>query len=80
LNRAQGVAGSGADAREVDKLDDFFIISGGFFVDATDDFRLTLSVTNLFNRQGQNYFGELHPSSYNDLIGRRFQMSVRTTF
>lgn len=80
LNRAPGVAGSGPDAREVDKLNDYFIVSGGFFIDATDDFRITLSVTNLLNRQGQNYFGELHPSSYNDLIGRRFQMSVRATF
>ena len=80
LNRAPGVAGSGADAREIDKLKAYVIVSGGVFFDATDDFRLTLSVTNLFNRQGQNYFGELIPASYNDLIGRRFQISARATF
>ena len=80
LNRAPGVAGSGADAREIDKLRGYVIVSGGVFFDATDDFRLTLSVTNLFNRQGQNYFGELIPASYNDLIGRRFQISARATF
>jgi outer membrane receptor protein involved in Fe transport len=80
LNRAPGVAGSGADARELDKLNDYVIVSGGVFVDATEDFRVTLSVTNLLNRQGQKYFGELHPSSYNDLIGRRFQLSVRASF
>jgi outer membrane receptor protein involved in Fe transport len=80
LNRAPGVAGSGPDARELDKLKAYVVVSSGVFFDATDDFRLTLSVTNLFDRQGQNYFGELHPSSYNDLIGRRFQVSARATF
>ena len=80
LNRAPDVAGSGADARELDKLNDFVVVSGGVFIDPSDDFRLTLSVTNLFNRQGMTYFGELHPSSYNDLIGRRFQVSVRASF
>jgi outer membrane receptor protein involved in Fe transport len=80
LNREPGAAGSGPDARELDKLNDYITISGGVFVDATEDFRITLSVTNLLNRQGQKYFGELHPSSYNDLIGRRFQLSVRASF
>lgn len=80
LNRATGVAGSGPDAREIDKLNDYVVVSGGFFVDATDDFRLTLSVTNLFDRKGQNYFGEIIPASYHDLIGRRFQISARATF
>jgi outer membrane receptor protein involved in Fe transport len=80
LNRAPGVEGSGPDARELDKLNDFIVVSGGVFIDPSDDFRLTLSVTNLFNRQGMTYFGELHPSSYNDLIGRRFQVSVRASF
>jgi outer membrane receptor protein involved in Fe transport len=80
LNRSPSVAGSGPDARELDKLKAYVVVSGGVFFDASDDFRLTLSVTNLFDRQGQNYFGELHPSSYNDLIGRRFQVSARATF
>lgn len=80
LNRAAGVAGSGADARELDKLDAYAVVSGGVFFDVADDFRLTLSVTNLFNRQGQEYFGELHPTSYNDLIGRRFAVAARATF
>ncbi|WP_373476500.1 TonB-dependent receptor domain-containing protein [Sphingorhabdus sp.] len=80
LNRAKGVPGSGPDAREIDQLRDFVTFSGGVFIDATDDFRLTMSVTNLFNRQGQKYFGELIPASFNDLIGRRFQISARATF
>lgn len=80
LNRATGVAGSGPDAREIDKLNDYVVVSGGVFFDATDDFRLTLSVTNMFDRKGQNYFGEIIPASFNDLIGRRFQISARATF
>lgn len=80
LNRATGVSGSGPDAREIDKLDDYVVVSGGIFFDPADDFRLTLSVTNLFNRQGQSYFGELIPASYNDTLGRRFQISARAKF
>ncbi len=53
-----GVAGSGADARELDKLKGYVVVSGGVFVDPSDDFRVTMSVTNLFNRQGQKYFGD----------------------
>ena len=68
------------DAREVDQLADYVIVSAGIFFDPADDFRLTLSVTNLFNRQGEEYQGELLPASYNDLIGRRFQVSARVRF
>lgn len=80
LNRATGVAGSGTDARELDKLDAYAVVNMGIFFDPTDDFRFTLAVNNLFNRQGQEYYGELHPSSYNDLIGRRFNASARVNF
>lgn len=80
LNRTQGVAGSGFDARELDKLDAYAVVNMGVFFDPVDNFRFTLAVNNLFNRQGQEYFGELHPSSFNDLIGRRFNASVRATF
>ena len=59
-------------------------VSGGIFFDPADDFRLTLSVTNLFNRKGQRYFGELIPASFlnsgGDQIGRRFQASARVRF
>ena len=80
LNRATGVSGSGPDAREIDKLKDYVVVSTGVFFDPVDDFRLTLSVTNLFNRQGESYFGELIPASYNDTLGRRFQISARAKF
>lgn len=80
LNRAQGVAGSGTDARELDKLDAYAVVNMGVFFDPADNFRFTLAVNNLFNRQGQEYYGELHPSSFNDLVGRRFNASARVNF
>jgi len=80
LNRAIGVAGSGPDAREFDELDAFATVNGAVFFDPTDDFRFTLSVNNVFNRQGQEYFGELIPASFNDLIGRSFRASARVRF
>ncbi|MBA4747323.1 MAG: TonB-dependent receptor, partial [Sphingopyxis sp.] len=80
LNRQVGQPGQGFDAREIDKLNDFVVISGGFFIDPTDNFRLTLSVNNLFNRRFQTYFGEPLPASFNDLIGRRFAVSARFSY
>ncbi|WP_448658568.1 TonB-dependent receptor domain-containing protein [Sphingomonas sp. CJ99] len=80
LNRDASVPGGGPDARELDRLPGFATVSGGVFFDPTDNFRLAFSVTNLFNRQGYEYFGELHPSSFNDLLGRRFQASARVRF
>lgn len=80
LNRDSSIAGGGLDAREIDKLDAYATVSGSIFFDPTDNFRVTMSVTNLFNRQGQEYFGELIPASFNDLIGRRFQTSARIRF
>lgn len=80
LNRTAGQPAQGADAREIDELDAFATVNAGVFFDPTDDFRLTLSVNNLFNRQGQEYFGELIPASFNDLIGRRYAVSARVRF
>jgi outer membrane receptor protein involved in Fe transport len=80
LNREVGQPGQGFDAREIDELEDFVVVGTGIFWDPTDDFRLTFSVNNLFNRQGERYFGELLPASYNDLIGRRYSVSARFSF
>ncbi|GAA4009638.1 TonB-dependent receptor domain-containing protein [Sphingomonas humi] len=80
LNRQVGVAGSGADAREIDKLNDYFIVSGGLFFDPTDKMRFTLAVTNVFNYVGQKYQGVILPASYVDLLGRRFSASARVRF
>lgn len=80
LNRVQGESGQGQDAREIDELDDFATVNGSFFFDPTDNFRVTFAVNNIFNRQGQEYFGELIPASFNDLLGRRYSVSARISF
>lgn len=80
LNRQVGQSGQGFDAREIDQLDDYVTVNGSVFFDPTDNFRLTLAVNNLFNRQGQEYQGELIPASFNDLIGRRFSVSANVRF
>lgn len=80
LNREIGQPSQGPDAREIDKLNDYVTVNGSVFFDPTDNFRLTLAVNNLFDRQGQEYFGELIPASFNDLIGRRFSVSANVKF
>lgn len=80
LNRTVGQPAQGFDAREIDKLDDYVVVSGGIFIDPVDSFRLTLSVTNLFNRRFQSYFDGYIPASLNDPIGRRFSVSARFNF
>jgi len=70
----------GADIREIDKLKDFVTINPSIYVDASDRFRFTFAVTNVLNRVGQKYNGIIIPSSYSDLIGRRFAVSVAGKF
>jgi outer membrane receptor protein involved in Fe transport len=56
------------------------MVNGSIFFDASEDFRLTLAVTNIFNRTGQEYFGEIIPGTFTDLLGRRFSASARVRF
>lgn len=74
----------GPDFREFDQLKDFVLINAGAYVDAGDDFRLSLAVTNLFNRRGEKFNGVLLPASFNnlggDLFGRRYSASARINF
>ena len=79
FNRAPG-PGSGPDAREFDEFKDYVTVSGGIFFDPTEDFRFTLSVTNLFNRRFQRYFDGFIPATVNDELGRRFAASARLRF
>ncbi len=55
-------------------------VNGSIFFEPVRALRLTFSVTNLLNRQGQEYFGVLIPASFNDLLGRRFAASARFRF
>lgn len=68
------------DIREIQELDAYVTVNSSIFFDVADDFRFTLSVTNLFDRQGQEYFGYLIPASINDPLGRRFAASARVRF
>lgn len=80
LNRDDGQPGSGLDAREIDEIESYTVVSGGVFFEPVERFRFTLSVTNLFNRRFQSYFDGLIPASINDRLGRRFAASARVRF
>lgn len=67
---------SPSDAREIDELDDFVTVDASLFVEPLDGLRINFAVTNLFNRQGESYYGALIPASINDALGRRFSLSV----
>jgi len=68
------------DIREFDHFNRYATVDAGLWFKAADRFRLTLSVTNLFNRTGQNYYGVIVPASINDALGRRFAISARKSF
>lgn len=68
------------DTREFDQFDGFVTVDGNISFRTTDDFRLNFSVINLFDRQGQEYFGFFIPDSINDNFGRRFTISVGKAF
>lgn len=63
------------DTREFDHFGGFATVDATLFLIAAK-FRMTLAVTNLFNRVGQKYHGYVIPLSLNDQIGRRFAVSV----
>ena len=72
------------DTREFDQYDDFVVVDVNAFVRFADHFRLTGVVRNLFNRQGQEYFGDLIPATVfdglGDALGRRYTLSLTAEF
>ena len=68
------------DSREFDHYDAYTTVDSAVWFNTADDFRLTFSVTNLFNRIGQKYFGYIIPGSINDPLGRRFALTVGKKF
>ncbi|HEX8643502.1 MAG TPA: TonB-dependent receptor [Allosphingosinicella sp.] len=78
-NRAIGPS-SGPDAREIDELDDYVLVNSSIWFDPTENFRMTLGVNNIFNRQYQRYFDSYIPQSLSDNLGRRFTASARVRF
>lgn len=72
----------GPDIREIDKLRGYVLVNPSLSFKVNEKFRMTLSVTNLLDRKGQDYFGEIIPSSFttDGLFGRRFAVGVRGNF
>ena len=68
----------GIEFREIDELDDYVTVNGSVFFDVEEALRVTLSVTNLFDRQGQEYFDTL--TGINDSLGRRYAVGARLRF
>jgi outer membrane receptor protein involved in Fe transport len=68
------------DTREFDNYRPYATFDSSIFVDPMKNMRVILSVTNLFDRVGQNYFGYIAPSSVSDALGRRFSLTVRKTY
>lgn len=66
------------DTREFDEFKDFVTVSMNVFFKTEDQFRFNFSVTNLFDRIGQDYFGFIVQP--NDDLGRRFSVSVTKGF
>lgn len=64
------------DSREFDRFKPYTTVDLALFATTNDGFRMTLSVTNLFDRVGEEYHGVIVPASINDAIGRRMAVSL----
>ena len=73
-------AAVGLDLREFNQIDPYATINSSVFFNVQKKFRLTLSVTNLFDRIGQQYFGYYPTTLISDAIGRRYTAGVRANF
>ena len=72
--------GLSTDLREFNTIKAYATVNAAAFVKVDDRYRLTFSVTNLFDRIGQEYYG-FYPSTYiTDSLGRRFTMGARVNF
>lgn len=68
------------DTREFDQYDDYVTVNANVFFRTDDNFRFNISVTNLFDRIGQSYYGFIIPGSIHDDIGRRFTVGLTKEF
>lgn len=64
------------DAREFNQFARHATVDLSLFATTRDGFRLTVAVTNLFDRVGEEYHGVIVPASVNDALGRRIAVSV----
>ena len=68
------------DTREFDHFKAYVTVDASVWIETQDDFRMTLSVTNLTDRIGQKYNGFIIPASINDAFGRRYALTVAKKF
>ena len=68
------------DTREFDHYKPYTTVDFSVYVETADKFRMTLSVTNLFDRIGQKYFGFYIPGAISDAFGRRLALTVGKKF
>lgn len=66
--------------REIFTYDPYATVNASLYFNVDKRFRFTLSVTNLFDRVGQEYFGYIIPGSINDAFGRRYAVSASAKF
>ncbi len=67
------------DLREINDRDPFALFNASLYFDPTENMRMTLSATNVFDRKFQNsYFGA--PNGLADELGRRFAVSARVRY
>ena len=67
------------ELREFNERDYYVTMNASVYFDIEESFRFTFAVTNLFDRQYQNeYFGAAN--GVEDILGRRYAVSVRTRF
>jgi outer membrane receptor protein involved in Fe transport len=64
------------DLREFDHFAPFATVDLAVFATVRGGLRVNLSVTNIFERVGEEYHGVIIPASINDALGRRFALSV----
>ncbi len=64
------------DRGEFHHFDAFMTVDASLFLMASAQAKFSLSITNLFNRIGQEYYGIVVPNSINDALGRRFAASL----
>ncbi len=68
------------DTREFNVFDAFVTVDTSLTINAQEGMNFTFSITNLFNRVGEKYYGFRQPLTINDALGRRFAVSISKDF
>ena len=66
-----------SDQGELHHLDAFATADVSVFFGIEPDAKLTFTISNIFDRIGQRYYGYILPASINDALGRRFAVVMQ---